>query len=406
MPPTWSKCRCEFTSQRDALGIDVERAQSRGELLAARGTGCRRAARGSRRAPRRRSGCRVCRPVSKTTAPCGMQHQPARHRHADRARLRPRGRARDLPRASRREGRRAGSTSRADGSAYGAIATPLARLARSPSHSLGPQPPPPEHIAMAIRHDFHKLNRLPPYLFAEVIALMAAARRRGEDVIDLGMGNPDLPTPTHVVDKICEAARNPRNHRYSASRGLPNLRAAISEWYQRRHAVAIDPGPRGDRGDRLEGRARPLHPDDDRPGRRRAVSRSRVSDPPVLGDHRGRRPAHRPAHARHRLHREPRDGDAAHLAEAEAADPVVPGEPDRPGRRPRLLRARDRVRARERPDGRARLRVRRRSASTATSRRASSRCRARATSRSSSARSRSRTRWRAGASASRPATPT
>jgi alanine-synthesizing transaminase len=91
------------------------------------------------------------------------------------------------------------------------------------------------------RHDFHKLNRLPPYVFAEVIALMSAARRRGEDVIDLGMGNPDLATPHHVVEKICEAAQNPRNHRYSASRGLPNLRAAVSEWYQRRHGVAIDP---------------------------------------------------------------------------------------------------------------------------------------------------------------------
>jgi alanine-synthesizing transaminase len=94
---------------------------------------------------------------------------------------------------------------------------------------------------MTLRHDFHKLNRLPPYVFAEVISLMTAARRRGEDVIDLGMGNPDLATPSHVVDKICEAARNPRNHRYSASRGLPNLRAAITEWYQRRHGVSLDP---------------------------------------------------------------------------------------------------------------------------------------------------------------------
>ena len=82
-----------------------------------------------------------------------------------------------------------------------------------------------------MRHDFHKLNRLPPYVFAEVISLMTAARKRGEDVIDLGMGNPDLATPTHVVDKICEAARNPRNHRYSASKGLPNLRAAITEYW-------------------------------------------------------------------------------------------------------------------------------------------------------------------------------
>jgi alanine-synthesizing transaminase len=68
-----------------------------------------------------------------------------------------------------------------------------------------------------------------------------AARRAGEDVIDLGMGNPDLATPPHVVDKICEAARNPRNHRYSSSRGLPNLRAAIADWYRRRHGVELDP---------------------------------------------------------------------------------------------------------------------------------------------------------------------
>ena len=92
-----------------------------------------------------------------------------------------------------------------------------------------------------IRHDFNKLNRLPPYIFAQVTSLMAAARKAGEDIIDLGMGNPDLPTPPHVIEKICEAARNPRNHRYSASRGLPNLRTAITEWYKRRHDVDLDP---------------------------------------------------------------------------------------------------------------------------------------------------------------------
>jgi alanine-synthesizing transaminase len=96
-------------------------------------------------------------------------------------------------------------------------------------------------MAGRIRHDFHKLNRLPPYVLAEVIDLMKAARRAGEDIVDLGMGNPDLPTPAHVVDKICEAARDPRNHRYSSSRGIPNLRAAITEWYQRNHGVSLDP---------------------------------------------------------------------------------------------------------------------------------------------------------------------
>ena len=92
-----------------------------------------------------------------------------------------------------------------------------------------------------MRHDFSKLRRLPPYVLAEVTDLKHAGRRAGEDIIDLGMGNPDLPTPPHVVEKICEAARNPRNHRYSSSRGVPNLRRAASEWYQRNHGVEIDP---------------------------------------------------------------------------------------------------------------------------------------------------------------------
>lgn len=92
-----------------------------------------------------------------------------------------------------------------------------------------------------IRHDFNKLNRLPPYSLGEVIELMRTARRAGEDIIDLGMGNPDLPTPPHIIEKICESARNPKNHRYSQSRGIPNLRAAVCEWYDRRHGVKLDP---------------------------------------------------------------------------------------------------------------------------------------------------------------------
>ena len=92
-----------------------------------------------------------------------------------------------------------------------------------------------------IRHDFHKLRRLPPYVFSEVNELKQSARARGEDVVDLGMGNPDLPTPSHVVEKIVEAARNPRTHRYSASRGVPNLRSAICEWYDRLFGVVLDP---------------------------------------------------------------------------------------------------------------------------------------------------------------------
>lgn len=96
-------------------------------------------------------------------------------------------------------------------------------------------------MSSKFRHDFNKLNRLPPYVFAEVTDLKMRARRSGQDIIDLGMGNPDLPTPRHVVEKICESALNERNHRYSASKGVPNLRNAICEWYKRRYDVDLDP---------------------------------------------------------------------------------------------------------------------------------------------------------------------
>lgn len=88
---------------------------------------------------------------------------------------------------------------------------------------------------------FYRIERLPPYVFNIVNELKTRARARGEDVIDFGMGNPDLATPTHIVDKLVEACRKPRNHRYSASRGITKLRAAIADWYRRRYDVAIDP---------------------------------------------------------------------------------------------------------------------------------------------------------------------
>ncbi|HAA03837.1 MAG TPA: alanine transaminase [Syntrophobacteraceae bacterium] len=88
---------------------------------------------------------------------------------------------------------------------------------------------------------FSRMRRLPPYVFAQVNALKMERRRAGEDVIDLGMGNPDMPTPKHIIDKLIEAARKSHNHRYSASRGITKLRHAISDWYRRRYDVDIDP---------------------------------------------------------------------------------------------------------------------------------------------------------------------
>jgi alanine-synthesizing transaminase len=89
--------------------------------------------------------------------------------------------------------------------------------------------------------EFHRMMRLPPYIFGIVNQLKMEARRRGEDIIDLGMGNPDLPTPKHIVNKLIEAAKNPRNHRYSASKGIYKLRVAITDWYRRRYDVELDP---------------------------------------------------------------------------------------------------------------------------------------------------------------------
>jgi len=89
--------------------------------------------------------------------------------------------------------------------------------------------------------EFRRINELPPYVFATIDALKLEARRAGQDVIDLGFGNPDLAPPSAAVDKLCEAVRNPRNHRYSTSKGIPKLRLAVSDLYRRRFGVELDP---------------------------------------------------------------------------------------------------------------------------------------------------------------------
>ena len=89
--------------------------------------------------------------------------------------------------------------------------------------------------------EFHRIRRLPPYVFEQVNRLKARARAGGADIIDLGMGNPDLPTPPHIVEKLTETARKPRTNRYSASKGITGLRRAQAGYYARRFGVKLDP---------------------------------------------------------------------------------------------------------------------------------------------------------------------
>src|SRR5690349_7443152 len=93
---------------------------------------------------------------------------------------------------------------------------------------------------MGLSDNFYRLKRLPPYVFAQVQSLKLDARHRGEDIIDFGMGNPDQPTPKHIVDKLVEAAQREDTHRYSVSKGIPRLRRAVCNWYKRRYDVDLD----------------------------------------------------------------------------------------------------------------------------------------------------------------------
>lgn len=92
-----------------------------------------------------------------------------------------------------------------------------------------------------MEQEFHRIRRLPPYVFAQVDAMKARARAAGDDIIDFGMGNPDSATPPHIVEKLVEAVQDPRTHRYSSSRGIPGLRRAHAAYYERRFNVSVDP---------------------------------------------------------------------------------------------------------------------------------------------------------------------
>ena len=93
--------------------------------------------------------------------------------------------------------------------------------------------------------EFRRIPGLPPYVFTIIDGLKVEARRAGRDVIDLGFGNPDIPSPQVAVEKLAEAAHNSRNHRYSSTRGIPKLRQAVAGLYRRRFGVELDPGHRG-----------------------------------------------------------------------------------------------------------------------------------------------------------------
>ena len=126
--------------------------------------------------------------------------------------------------------------------------------------------------------EFSRIQRLPPYVFNITGEMKVNARRRGEDIIDFGMGNPDGATPKHIVDKMIEAAQKPVTHRYSLSKGIPRLRKAICNWYKTRYDVDLDPRQRGDCHDRIEGGNRASVPGDSGFARHGAGAEPELSD--------------------------------------------------------------------------------------------------------------------------------
>ena len=231
---------------------------------------------------------------------------------------------------------------------------------RTGSGGTGESYPAPRNAPGTVQTmEFRRINALPPYVLGVMDALKIEARRAGEDVIDLGFGNPDIPSPDVAVKKLAEAVENPRNHRYSSSRGIPKLRLAIADLYRRRFGVELDPdtqvcstigakegfshlmwvllGP----GDAALG-AEPVVPD------------------PHLGPAlRRRRGSPRAARTRTGLLRQPAGGLGRLVATAARHRALLPAQPDHRVRRPRLHDPHGRFRTRARRPARARLRVRR-----------------------------------------------
>ena len=148
----------------------------------------------------------------------------------------------------------------------------------------------PMSIPRQIRHRIgrfqiqvaERVTRLPPYLFGRINALLYEKRRAGDDVIDLGMGNPSDPPEDLVIEKLAEAARDPRNHGYSKSNGIVNLRREVAGKYFKQYGVRLDPGRGGDRLPRLEGRLQPHVPGADGAGRHGDRAGAVLSGPRVL----------------------------------------------------------------------------------------------------------------------------
>ena len=200
--------------------------------------------------------------------------------------------------------------------------------------------PSPSPVPLAAR-----LAKLPPYLFAEIDKNKREARARGVDLIDMGIGDPDLPTPPHIIEAIKRSAETPANHRYPDYEGLLSFRTAVADWYRKRFGVTLDPADRGAHPHRVEGRHRAHAARLREPGRRGPGAGSGLSG--LRGGHvvRGRRGALHAAQAGQRLparsRRDPRRRGQARQAHV----PQLPEQPDRGGGDQGILRASRRVRA-------------------------------------------------------------